>query len=55
MFWVPQSGRLGLGLSILSYGGKVRIGVASDAGLATDAHVLASDIEASFAELLANI
>ena len=33
MFWVPQSGRLGLGVSILSYAGTVRIGIATDAGL----------------------
>jgi diacylglycerol O-acyltransferase len=33
MFWVPQSGRLGLGVSILSYAGEVRIGIATDAGL----------------------
>jgi hypothetical protein len=33
MFWVPQSGRVSLGLSILSYAGKVFLGVATDAGL----------------------
>ena len=36
MFWVPQSGRLGLGVAILSYAGNVSIGVASDAGLVPD-------------------
>ncbi len=36
MFWVPQSARLGLGVSILSYAGEVRIGVATDAGLIPD-------------------
>lgn len=36
MFWVPQSARLGMGLSILSYAGAVRIGVATDAGLVPD-------------------
>jgi WS/DGAT/MGAT family acyltransferase len=36
MFWVPQSGRMGLGVSILSYNGSVMIGVASDAGLVPD-------------------
>jgi WS/DGAT/MGAT family acyltransferase len=30
MVWVPQSGRLGLGLSILSYNGQVMIGIATD-------------------------
>jgi WS/DGAT/MGAT family acyltransferase len=36
MFWVPQSGRLGLGVSILSYAGTVRVGIATDAGLLPD-------------------
>jgi diacylglycerol O-acyltransferase len=33
MFWVPMSGHLGLGISILSYAGGVMVGVAADAGL----------------------
>jgi diacylglycerol O-acyltransferase len=36
MFWVPQAGRLGLGVSILSYAGEVTVGVAADAGLVPD-------------------
>jgi diacylglycerol O-acyltransferase / wax synthase len=36
MFWVPQSGRLGLGISIISYAGGVMLGVASDARLVPD-------------------
>ncbi len=36
MFWVPCSGRLALGISILSYAGQVRLGVASDTGLIPD-------------------
>ena len=36
MFWVPQSGKLGLGVSILSYSGNVYLGVATDAGLVPD-------------------
>ncbi|MCK5377578.1 MAG: wax ester/triacylglycerol synthase family O-acyltransferase, partial [Acidobacteria bacterium] len=36
MFWVPQSAKLGLGVSILSYAGQVRLGVATDAGLVPD-------------------
>jgi diacylglycerol O-acyltransferase len=30
MFWVPQSGRLGMGVSILSYNQTVRVGIATD-------------------------
>ncbi len=36
MFWVPQSGRLGLGISILSYNNQVMLGVASDSSLVPD-------------------
>lgn len=35
-FWVPQGGCLSMGLSILSYAGSVRLGVATDAGLVPD-------------------
>lgn len=52
MFWVPQSGRLGLGLSILSYAGEVSIGVATDAGLVPDPEKLVAHFEAEFDELL---
>ena len=30
MFWVPQTGSVGLGVSILSYGGGVQFGVITD-------------------------
>ncbi|MBE2262787.1 MAG: wax ester/triacylglycerol synthase family O-acyltransferase [Burkholderiaceae bacterium] len=33
MFWVPQSGDVGLGVSILSYGGGVQFGVITDTRL----------------------
>lgn len=33
MFWVPQSGDIGLGVSILSYGGGVQFGVVTDTTL----------------------
>jgi WS/DGAT/MGAT family acyltransferase len=36
MFWVPQTGTVGLGVSILSYGGGVQFGVVADAGLCPD-------------------
>jgi WS/DGAT/MGAT family acyltransferase len=36
MFWVPQAAHLGLGVSILSYAGQVRLGVVSDVGLVPD-------------------
>ena len=30
MFWVPQNGSIGLGISILSYNGKIFFGLISD-------------------------
>ena len=36
MFWVPCSGHLGLGISLLSYAGKVWLGLQTDAGLIPD-------------------
>ncbi len=36
MFWVPQSGRVSLGVSIISYAGRVLLGVATDTGLVPD-------------------
>ena len=36
LFWVPQSGSVGLGVSILSYGGGVQFGVVADTALCPD-------------------
>ena len=52
MFWVPQSGRLGLGVSVMSYAGNVKFGVAADASLPVHAQGLAYDIEAALEELI---
>lgn len=36
MFWVPQSGDIGMGVSILSYDGDVQFGLVTDRGLCPD-------------------
>lgn len=36
IFWVPQGNDQGLGISIMSYGGFVRVGIASDENLLSD-------------------
>jgi len=51
MFWVPQSGRMGLGISILSYAGTVSIGIVVDAGLVPDPDTLVADLNAEFLAL----
>jgi hypothetical protein len=50
MFWVPQAGRLGLGVSLLSYAGEIRVGVASDATLVPDPSRLVLALEAALEE-----
>ena len=52
MFWVPQSGRLGLGISILSYAGSVAVGVATDAGLVPEPDEIVLGFYAEYDELL---
>jgi WS/DGAT/MGAT family acyltransferase len=51
VFWVPQSGRLGLGVSIMSYAGEVRLGVASDARLVADPEAIVAGFEQELAFL----
>jgi hypothetical protein len=51
MFWVPQAGDIGLGLSILSTNGVVRVGVCSDAATVPHPGELAAAFEAEFAAL----
>ena len=36
MFWVPQSGDIGMGVSIISYNDRVQFGVVTDRGLCPD-------------------
>lgn len=52
MFWVPQSGGIGLGVSMLSYAGRVDVGVIADARRVPDPHALAPHFAAEFESLL---
>ena len=36
MFWVPQAGNIGLGISIVSYAGQVQFGVVADEAVMAD-------------------
>ncbi len=51
LFWVPQSGTVGLGVSILSYGGGVQFGVISDAKLCPEPQKIIDKFEPEFAKL----
>ena len=45
-FWVPQTGDVGVGISVFSYAGRISVGVALDARLSVDPSALAQAIEA---------
>ena len=51
LVWVPQSGTVGLGVSILSYGGGVQFGVISDAALCPEPQKIIDEFEPEFAKL----
>ncbi|TNY28150.1 hypothetical protein BV505_11770 [Thermomonas haemolytica] len=52
MFWVPQTGSIGLGLSILSYRGKVHFGLIADARLIPDPDAVVRRFGEEFEALL---
>jgi diacylglycerol O-acyltransferase len=52
MFWVPQNGSIGLGISILSYNGQVHFGLISDARLMPDPGAVISRFRPEFEKLL---
>jgi WS/DGAT/MGAT family acyltransferase len=51
LVWVPQSGTVGLGVSILSYGGGVQFGIISDTTLCPDPQAIIDQFEPEFAKL----
>jgi WS/DGAT/MGAT family acyltransferase len=51
MFWVPQSGDIGMGVSILSYGGGVQFGLITDAGLCPDPQAIIDRFRPEFDKL----
>ena len=52
MFWVPQAGDIGLGLSILSYDGRMRVGLMSDATTLPQPAVAMRQVQAEFERLV---
>jgi WS/DGAT/MGAT family acyltransferase len=55
MFWVPRAGSISTGLSILSYDGKVTVGIASDAALIPDPSAIAAAYHDEFEKLKAAV
>lgn len=54
MFWVPQAAHLGLGVSILSYAGQVRLGVVTDVGLVPDPRAIIDAFQDEMSAALAD-
>jgi WS/DGAT/MGAT family acyltransferase len=52
MFWVPQSGDIGMGVSILTYAGRVQFGLITDAGLCPDPEAIIANFAPEFEKLL---
>jgi len=52
MFWVPASGDVGIGVSILSYGGGVQFGLITDAKLCPAPQQIIDRFEPEFQKLL---
>ncbi len=55
MFWVPQSGDIGMGVSILSYAGKVQFGLITDAALTPDPEAIIGRFEQEFESYLYHV
>jgi WS/DGAT/MGAT family acyltransferase len=51
MFWVPQRSRIGIGISLLSFSGTLRLGVISDARVMPDPDLLVAGFEQELREL----
>ncbi len=51
MFWVPQSGSIGIGLSIFSYAGTVQFGITVDRAIHADPNAVMDYFHDSFAAL----
>ncbi|MBB5019423.1 WS/DGAT/MGAT family acyltransferase [Chitinivorax tropicus] len=52
MFWVPSSGEIGMGVSILSYNGQIRFGVIADSHLVPDPENIVNRLQSEFDKLL---
>jgi WS/DGAT/MGAT family acyltransferase len=55
MFWVPQSGDIGMGVSILSFGGNVQFGLVTDAAMVPDPEAIIARFNPEFEQLLYHV
>ena len=52
MFWVPQSGDIGMGVSIISYNGTVQFGLVTDRGFCPDPEHISARFAEEFEKLV---
>jgi WS/DGAT/MGAT family acyltransferase len=51
VFWIPTPGNLGLGISFISYAGKITLGITSDQGLIPDPETILDYFYQEFAQM----
>ena len=52
MFWVPQSGEIGMGVSLLSFNNRVQLGLITDAALVCEPEEIIEHFQPEFEQLL---
>ncbi len=52
LFWVPQSGNIGIGVSILSFNGRVQFGLITDRAIVADPKTIVARFQPEFEQLL---
>jgi WS/DGAT/MGAT family acyltransferase len=55
MFWVPQSGEIGMGVSLLSFNNQVQLGLIADAALTPDPDEIVRHFQPEFEQLLYHV
>jgi diacylglycerol O-acyltransferase / wax synthase len=55
MFWVPQSGEIGMGVSLLSFNNQVQLGLIADAALTPDPGEIVRHFQPEFEQLLYHV
>ena len=55
MFWVPQAGEIGLGVSIISYNGQVLLGLIADERVISTPQLVMDAFERQVEELAAQV
>ena len=55
MFWVPQAHDIGMGVSILSFNGRVQFGLITDAAMVPDPQAIIARFRPEFEKLLYHV